>query len=53
MTDSENIDLIQGRIKRIQKSQNVQTVFLVLSIFGIVSIATLVFKAKKLTNFIK
>lgn len=53
MTDSENIQLIEGRIKRIQKSQNIQTVFLVLSILGIVSIGTLIFKAKKLTNFIK
>ena len=48
MSDSENIKSIENRIKRIQTSQNIQTVFLIMSIFGIVSLGTLILKAKRI-----
>jgi hypothetical protein len=50
LTDSQKIDILNRRIKRLEASTHVQTAILVLGFIGIVSFASLMKDAKKIIN---
>ena len=50
MTDSEKLDYIQRSIKRNERMQALQTLVVVLGFIGIISLGTLIDKAKKFAN---
>lgn len=47
LTDSEKIDILNKRIKRMEYSQHIQTAIAVIVFLGIVNFATLLAKVKK------
>jgi hypothetical protein len=47
LTDSQKIDLLNKRLKRMEYSQHIQTLITVLVFLGVVNFAMLVKKAKK------
>ena len=46
LTDSDKLDIIYKRMKRIELSTHVQTALIIVGFLGIVSLATLVGKLK-------
>lgn len=48
LTDSEKIELIGRRIKRMEFSQHIQTAITILVFLGVVNFAMLATKAKKI-----
>lgn len=50
MTDSEKLDSIQRRLRRVETSTHIQTFVIILGFIGIVSFASLMKDAKKIIN---
>jgi hypothetical protein len=46
LTDSDKLDILSRRMKRIEFSTHIQTAFVVIAFLGIVSLASLVDKVK-------
>ena len=46
LTDSEKLDLLNKRIKRMEASQHIQTAIVIIGFLGIISWASLVSKVK-------
>ena len=50
MTDSEKLDNIQRRLRRLETSTHIQTFVIILGFIGIFSFASLMKDAKKIIN---
>lgn len=50
LTDSQKLDLLNKRLKRMEISQNIQTMVVILGFVGIVSLGTLLAKVKSKIN---
>jgi hypothetical protein len=48
MTDSEKLDRLNRRLRRMEVSQHIQTAIVVIAFLGIVSLGTLIKKTKRL-----
>lgn len=46
LTDSEKLDVLNRRIRRMEASQHIQTIIVVVGFLGIISFASLIKKAK-------
>jgi hypothetical protein len=50
LTDSEKLDILSRRMRRMEVSTNIQTVIMVVGFLGIVSLSSLVVKLKQRIN---
>ena len=50
LTDSEKLDILSQRIKRMEYSQHIQTAIVIIGFLGIISFGALLIKFKKSIN---
>ena len=50
LTDSEKLDILSKRIKRMEVSQHIQTAIVIFGFLGILSVATLINTVKQKIN---